>query len=102
MLSSVLRSPRAIAANIAIMRAFVQLRGVLLTHRALADRIDDLERRHAGDFAAVVRAIRRLARHTPVIRPGRRIGFTARKNDGRRGRPSFIAGAGFEPATFGL
>lgn len=45
MLSGVLRSKRAVQVNIAIMRAFVRLREILATHKELADRLAELERR---------------------------------------------------------
>lgn len=58
MLSSVLRSRRAIDVNIAIMRAFVQLREMLSSHKDLARRIDELEARYDGTFVTVFDAIR--------------------------------------------
>ena len=77
MLSSVLRSERAIAVNIAIMRAFVRLREVANTSAELAKKLDDLEVRvgdHDEAIATIIRAIRELA--TPVDpTPKRRIGF---------------------------
>ncbi len=63
MLSSVLRSARAVRANIEIMRAFVRLRHVLAADAELARRLDDLERQvegHGEQLLAVVQAIRRL------------------------------------------
>jgi len=48
MLSSVLRSPRAIAVNIEIMRAFVEMRGVLDSTERLARKLDSLERKYDG------------------------------------------------------
>ena len=73
MLSSVLRSGRAIQVNIAIMRAFVRLRRLLATHRDLARKLDELEQKYDRRFAVVFVAIRRLmARVDP---PRRRIGF---------------------------
>ena len=63
MLSSVLRSERAIAVNIEIMRAFVRLREILGSHAELARRLDDLEdrfREHDEQFAVVFDAIRQL------------------------------------------
>jgi hypothetical protein len=77
MLSSVLRSQRAIDINIAIMRAFVQLRGLLASHADLARRLDELEKRYDGNFASIFAAIRQLmepGRDTDGPRP--RIGFT--------------------------
>jgi hypothetical protein len=80
MLSSVLRSPRAIAANVAIMRAFVRLRELAAANTELAKKLDELERRVAAqgdDIAAIVRVIRELA--TPAeSEPKRQIGFIAR------------------------
>ena len=77
MLSSVLRSERAIAVNIAIMRAFVRMREFASTSAELAKKLDDLEGRvgdHDQAIASIVRAIRELA--TPVDpKPKRRIGF---------------------------
>jgi hypothetical protein len=73
MLSSVLRSPRAIAVNIEIMRAFVQLRRLLDSNAELARKLADLERRHDSQFKVVFDAIRQLM--APPLKPGRRIGF---------------------------
>ena len=75
MLSSVLRSPRAVQVNIAIMRAFVKLRELLATHRDLAKRLDELESKYDDQFKIVFDAIRELMR--PPERPRRRIGFGA-------------------------
>jgi hypothetical protein len=60
MLSSVLRSRRAIEANIAIMRAFVRLRQMLVSDEALARRLDALERKYDANFKVVFDAIREL------------------------------------------
>ena len=63
MLSSVLRSPRAIQVNIAIMRAFVQLRRVLASHAELACKLADLERRiesHDASIHNLFEAVRQL------------------------------------------
>lgn len=46
MLSSVLNSPRAIEVNIAIMRAFVKLRELIMTHKDLARKLDDMEKKY--------------------------------------------------------
>lgn len=77
MLSSVLRSERAVDANIAIMRAFVRLRQMASANVELAKKLEELERRVSGHdeaIAGIVRAIRELA--TPSDRqPQRRIGF---------------------------
>jgi flagellar capping protein FliD len=60
MLSSVLRSSRAIQVNIAIMRTFVQLRRLMDNNRDLARRIDSLEARYDEQFSAVFDAIKQL------------------------------------------
>ena len=60
MLSSVLRSPRAVAVNIEIMRAFVRLREILASHAELSKRLDELERKYDKQFAVVFDAIRQL------------------------------------------
>jgi hypothetical protein len=77
MLSSVLKSDRAIQVNIAIMRAFVKLREILETHRELAQRLEELElkyERHEGQIGEVFEAIRALL----ASRPNKRsIGFHA-------------------------
>lgn len=73
MLSSVLRSPRAVEVNIAIMRTFVQLRRLMETNRDLAHKIDALEKKYDEQFAVVFAAIKELI--TPPA-PGRKqIGF---------------------------
>ena len=73
MLSSVLRSKRAIEVNIAIMRTFVRLREMISSNKALARRLSDLEKKYDGQFRVVFEAIRELmAEPTPK---SRRIGF---------------------------
>lgn len=77
MLSSVLRSQRAVRVNVAIMRAFVRIRALADGHAELARRIDALEKRYDGDFEALYGAIKRLMT-TPAEDPPRpRIGFHA-------------------------
>ena len=58
MLSSVLRSKRAVQVNIEIMRAFVRLRAVLASHADLARKLAELERKYDGQFRVVFEAIR--------------------------------------------
>jgi hypothetical protein len=67
MLSSVLRSPQAIAVNIEIMRAFVRLRRMLASHAELSRRLDELEKNYDKKFRVVFDAIRQLM--TPAARP---------------------------------
>jgi hypothetical protein len=77
MLSSVLRSPRAVAVNIEIMRAFVRLRRLLATHADLARKLENLEKKYDSQFKVVFDAIRQLMSPT-VIKPKREIGFHAK------------------------
>jgi ORF6N domain len=60
MLSSVLRSPRAIAVNIEIMRAFVQMRSMIDSNRELARKVAKMEAEYDEQFAVVFKAIREL------------------------------------------
>lgn len=73
MLSSVLNSKRAIQVNIAIMRAFVRLREMIGSNKALAKRLVELEKKYDAQFRVVFEAIRELMAE-PVPNP-RRIGF---------------------------
>jgi len=74
--SSVLRSKRAIAVNIEVMRTFVRLRQMLASSPGLARRLDDLESKYDRQFKVVFDAIRQLM--SPPL-PGRRqIGFRSR------------------------
>lgn len=79
MLSSVLRSPRAIEVNIEIMRAFVWLRLMLAEHADLARKLETLEKRYNAKFRVVFDAIRELM--NPQVAPSKRIGFR-RDEDG--------------------
>jgi hypothetical protein len=74
MLSSVLRSGRAVKANVEIMRAFVRLRELVGHNEALARRIDALESKYDRQFKVVFDAIRQLMT-PPQPAPRRRIGF---------------------------
>jgi len=73
MLSSILRSDRAIAVNIAIMRTFVKLRDMLATHAELARKIGEMEKKYDGQFRMVFEAIRQLL--APPDPPRHQIGF---------------------------
>ena len=83
MLSSVLRSPRAIRVNIEIMRVFVQLRRLLSSNVELARKLDALEKKYDRQFSAVFAAIRELMKadeHTPTL------GFARPKDDASKKR----------------
>ncbi len=73
MLSSVLRSRRAVLVNVTIMRAFVKLREMLASHRGLAHRLDEMEGKYDAQFKVVFDAIRQLM--SPSEEPRARIGF---------------------------
>jgi len=77
MLSSVLRSQRAVLVNIEIMRAFVQVREMLMSHKELTRRLDELEKNYDSNFRVVFEAIRQLMRAPEY--PKRRIGFEIEK-----------------------
>lgn len=77
MLSSVLRSPRAIEVNLAIMRTFVQLRRLMDSNRELARRIEDLEKKYDEQFSVIFEAIKKLVQRDAEPAPKRRIGFHA-------------------------
>lgn len=78
MLSSVLRSDRAVQVNIAIMRAFVLLRELMTTHKDLARKLEELEKKYDANFRVVFDAIRKLM--DPGEPPKRQqIGFQAGK-----------------------
>lgn len=74
MLSSVLRSPRAVRVNIEIMRAFVRLRQMLQTNADLARKLSALEQKYDAQFRVVFDAIRQLMA-PPSAPPKRRIGY---------------------------
>jgi CHASE3 domain sensor protein len=83
MLSSVLRSEKAIAVNIEIMRTFSRLRRLLATHEELARQLSDLESSVDARFAVVFDTIREMAQPLSEA-PKERIGFVTRKKDGQR------------------
>lgn len=73
MLSGVLRSERAVEANVQVIRAFVRMRTVIAAHRELAARVDDLEAKYDSQFRVVFDAIRQLM--VPPVPPRRPVGF---------------------------
>ena len=81
MLSSVLRSPRAVQMNILIVRAFVKLREMLASHRELATRVEKLEakqRTHASVIGILADEIEKMKKPAQLpVPPKRRIGFRA-------------------------
>lgn len=73
MLSSVLKSKKAVSVNIEIMRAFVKLRELMLTHKDLARKLESLEKKYDSQFKTVFDAIKQLM--TPLHVRKTKIGF---------------------------
>jgi len=94
MLSSVLRSKRAIEVNISIMRAFVKLRELMMTHKDLARKIEDLERKfhakfedHDKKIILIFEAIKQLLKEKEKISQNKGpIGFVVPKVEGSGGK----------------
>jgi hypothetical protein len=84
MLSSVLRSKRAVHANIEIMRAFVRIRQILASNTQLARRLDALEKKYDAQFKVVFDAIRQLM--APPEPKKRKIGFLVEEKVAAYGR----------------
>ena len=77
MLSSVLKSKRAIKVNITIMRTFIKLRELLLTHKDLIIKLESLEKKYAEHdekIQVIFQAIKQLL-EPPSEEPKRKIGF---------------------------
>jgi hypothetical protein len=89
MLSSVLRSPRAVQVNVEIMRAFVRLRRILAENAGLAQRLDELEKKYDVQFRVVFDTIRQLMQ--PPEPKKKRIGFVT--DDDKPGQTG--SGSGF-------
>ena len=84
MLSSVLRSKRAIQVNIEIMRAFIRLRQMIAENAALRHRLDALEKKYDSQFRVVFEAIRQLM--APPERSAKKIGFHVREKRAAYGK----------------
>ena len=76
MLSGILHSPRAVKVNIEIMRAFVRLRHILASHKELASKLEELEKKYDDQFKVVFEAIRQMMQEEE--KPKTPIGFQAR------------------------
>ena len=84
MLSTVLKSDRAIQVNIQIMRAFTQLRQMLSTHKDLKRKIESMEKKYDQQFQVVFEAIKQLL--TEEGKPKKKIGFTAKEKQKAYGK----------------
>ena len=78
MLSSILSSPRAIHVNIQIMRTFGKLRGMISTHKDLAKKLTELEKKYDGQFQIVFEAIRQILEVEQ--KPKKKIGFMVKES----------------------
>jgi hypothetical protein len=78
MAANVLNSPIAVRASIQVVRAFVRLREILATHKDLARKLQEMEKKYDARFKVVFAAIRKLMEPPPVP-PSRRIGFAPRE-----------------------
>lgn len=81
MLSSALNSKRAVQVNIAIMRAFVKLREMIVSHKDLEKKLNELEKKFDGQFQIVFEAIRQLM--IEEEKPKRKIGFITKEGRAR-------------------
>jgi len=79
MLSSVLKSQRAIQVNIEIMRAFVRMRRMIASHEELARRLDELEARYDARFRFIFDALRKMMQ--PPATKHRRVGFQVESSE---------------------
>ena len=83
MLSSVLRSRRAIEVNIAIMRTFVKLREILATNSALRRKIESMERKYDEQFKFVFNLLSKMLIPTP--KPKTQIGYLTEAKGHKKG-----------------
>jgi hypothetical protein len=81
MLSTVLNSERAVEVNILIMRTFVKLREMIATHKELAKKLEELEKKYDGQFQIVFEAIRQLM--AVEEKPKKKIGFLVKEQRAR-------------------
>ena len=89
MLSSVLRSKRAVKVNIEIVRAFVQLRKMIVTHEELARKLSELETQFEDrdeKIQAIFKVIYELI--NPYNKPQKKIGFTVKEKQASYGKKS--------------
>lgn len=81
MLSSVLNSKRAVEINIRIIRTFIKLREILLTHKDLGEKVQALEKEHNGKFLKIFMVINQLSKRLDWLleekKTKRKIGFKA-------------------------
>ena len=96
MLSSVLNSKSAIQVNIQIMRTFTKLREMLLTHKELQRKIEEMEKKYDHQFKIVFDAIKQLL--TPQVKLHRKIGFEGMMDKSTVYKNELIEGSTLTPA----
>jgi hypothetical protein len=74
MLANVIKSPRAIQVSIQVVRAFVKLRQLLISHKEFAEKLDKMEKTYDHNFQIVFKTLRQLMEPPPVP-PKKKIGF---------------------------
>ena len=77
MAATILNSPRAVEMSIFIVRAFVKLREMLISHKDLKHKIEEMEKKYDSQFKIVFNAIKELM--APPEKPERKIGFKVEK-----------------------
>lgn len=79
MLAGVLNTPTAVSSSVGIVRAFIKMRELLLSHKELAEKLDKLEKRYDAQFQVVFNSIRELINTKPTTefpaKPKRKLGF---------------------------
>ena len=73
MAATILNSPRAVEMSIFVVRAFVKLRGMIISHKDLKQKIEEMEKKYDSQFKIVFTAIKELM--TTPEKPARKIGF---------------------------
>ena len=86
MRANVLNTERAVRVSIQTVRTFVGLRETLASHKDLARRLDELEKKYDGQFKFVFDALRALM--APPMKPKRKIGFDFKEKQARYGKKS--------------
>lgn len=74
MLANVIKSPRAIQVSIQVVKTFVKLRQMLISHKELAAKLDQMEKTYDHNFQIVFKTLRQLM-EPPPLPPRRKIGF---------------------------
>jgi putative hemolysin len=75
MLASVLNTPTAIQTSVLIVRAFVKLREMLASHRELAVKLSEMERKYDNQFQVVFKVLKQLMQHETTLKNRPKIGY---------------------------